>query len=110
MHEYDLTNTIVLAARLIMQKVSVLCGLAVTENAVGGTHSLKLAALEVGREFLKIAWSLLPKLPVDDLDILLVDEMGEKISGAGMDPNIIGLWRREGGPPVNHLAGNGRRS
>ena len=36
MHEYDLANTIVLAARLIMQKVSVLCGLAVTENAVGG--------------------------------------------------------------------------
>jgi hypothetical protein len=85
-----------------MQRMSVLCGLAVTENALGGTHSLKLARPEefpaVDREFLKIAWTLLPKLPLDDLDILLVDEMGKNVSGAGMDPNVIGFWRREGGP------------
>jgi hypothetical protein len=90
------------AAGLIMQKTSILCGLAVTENAFGGTHSLRLAGpqefVEVDREFLKIAWSLLPKLPMDDLDILLVDEMGKNISGSGMDPNVIGFWRREGGP------------
>jgi hypothetical protein len=52
---------------------------------------------DVDREFLKIAWKLLPKLPIDDLDILLVDEMGKNVSGAGMDPNVIGFWRREGG-------------
>jgi hypothetical protein len=52
---------------------------------------------EVDREFLKIAWTLLPKLPMDDLDILLVDEIGKNISGTGMDPNVIGFWRREGG-------------
>jgi len=102
MHRYDLAKTIVPAARLIMQQAPVLCGLAVTENALGGTHSLKLARPEefpaVDREFLKIAWTLLPKLPVDDLDILLVDEMGKNVSGAGMDPNVIGFWRREGGP------------
>jgi hypothetical protein len=102
MHKYDLGKTIVPAARLIMQKASVLCGLGVTENAVGGTHSIKLVGPKkfagLDREFLKIAWTLLPKLPVDDLDILLVDEMGKNVSGAGMDPNVIGFWRREGGP------------
>ncbi|MBW2430981.1 MAG: DUF362 domain-containing protein, partial [Deltaproteobacteria bacterium] len=109
MHRYDLAKTIVPAARLIMQQVSVLCGLAVTENALGATNSLKLARPEefpeVDREFLKIAWTLLPKLPVDDLDILLVDEMGKNVSGAGMDPNVIGFWRREGGPrqPDYHI-------
>ena len=101
MHKYDLGKTIIPAARLIMQKTSVLCGLAVTENAFGGTHSIKLAGPQefaaVDREFLKIAWTLLPKLPMDDLDILLVDEMGKNVSGAGMDPNVIGFWRREGG-------------
>ena len=101
MHKYDLGETIIPAARLIMQKTSVLCGLAVTENAFGGTHSIKLAGpqefVKVDREFLKIAWTLLPKLPMDDLDILLVDEMGKNVSGAGMDPNVIGFWRREGG-------------
>ena len=102
MHRYDLAKTIVPAARLIMRQVSVLCGLAVTENALGGTHSLRLVRPEEfpanDRKLLKIAWSLLPKLPVDDLDILLVDEMGKNVSGAGMDPNVIGFWRREGGP------------
>jgi len=102
MHRYELGKTIVPAARLIMQQTSVLCGLAVTENALGGTHSLKLARPEefpaLDSEFLKTAWNLLPKLPVDDLDILLVDEMGKNVSGAGMDPNVIGFWRREGGP------------
>jgi hypothetical protein len=101
MHRYDLAKTIVPAARLIMQQASILCGLAVTENALGGTHSLKLARPaefpDVDRELLKTAWTLLPKLPVDDLDILLVDEMGKNVSGAGMDPNVIGFWRREGG-------------
>jgi hypothetical protein len=102
MHRYDLAKTIVPAARLIMQQAPILCGLAVTENALGGTHSMKLARPAefpaVDRKFLNIAWTLLPKLPVDDLDILLVDEMGKNVSGAGMDPNVIGFWRREGGP------------
>ena len=101
MHKYDLARTIVPAAQRIMEKTSVLCGLAVTENALGGTHSLKLARpeefVEVDRHFLETAWKLLPRIPLDDLDVLLVDEMGKNVSGAGMDPNVIGFWRREGG-------------
>lgn len=101
MHKFDLARTIVPAAQMILEKTPVLCGLAVTENAAGGTHSLKLSRPQefpdVDREFLKIAWQLLPKLPLDDLDVLLVDEMGKNVSGAGMDPNVIGFWRREGG-------------
>ncbi|MGD8521185.1 MAG: DUF362 domain-containing protein [Desulfobacterales bacterium] len=101
MHKFDLGKTIVPAAKMIIKKTPVLCGLAVTENAIGGTHSLKLVKPEefpdVDREFLKLAWKLFPKLPIDDLDVLLVDEMGKNVSGAGMDPNVIGFWRREGG-------------
>jgi hypothetical protein len=102
MHKYDLSRTIVPAAQMIIEKTPVLCGLAVTETASGGTHSIMLARpeefAEVDRLLLKEAWKLFPKLPLDDLDILLVDEMGKDISGAGMDPNVIGFWRREGGP------------
>ncbi|MBN1818368.1 MAG: DUF362 domain-containing protein [Sedimentisphaerales bacterium] len=101
MHKYDLARTIVPAARRIMEKTSVLCGLAVTENALGGTNSLKLARpqefVEIDRQFLETAWQLLPRIPLEDLDVLLVDEMGKNVSGAGMDPNVIGFWRREGG-------------
>jgi len=101
MHKYDLARTIVPAAQHILAQVSVLGGLAVTETASGGTHSIRLvgpaAFVETDRELLVEAWSLLPRLPIDDLDILVVDEMGKDISGAGMDPNVIGFWRREGG-------------
>jgi hypothetical protein len=30
------------------------------------------------------------RLPFDKLDVLIVDELGKNISGAGMDPNVIG--------------------
>jgi len=101
MHRFDLAKSIVPAARLIIERTPVLCGLAVTETAMGGTHSIRLAKPEefpdVDRELLRLAWTLLPRLPLDDLDVLIVDEMGKNVSGAGMDPNVIGYWRREGG-------------
>jgi hypothetical protein len=101
MHKYALGRTIVPAARLIMDKAPILCGLAVTETALGGTRTVRLAwpeeFVETDRELLKEAWTMLPRLPIQDLDILLIDEMGKEISGAGMDPNVIGFWRREGG-------------
>jgi hypothetical protein len=36
------------------------------------------------------ATELLPRLPFDEIDLLIVDEMGKEISGTGMDTNIIG--------------------
>ncbi|MBU1276222.1 MAG: DUF362 domain-containing protein [Proteobacteria bacterium] len=100
-HKYQLGETIVPAAKLIMEKVHVLLGVAVTENALGGTNSVRLAVPEkfpeVDSELLREAWTLFPRLPIDQLDVLLVDEAGKDISGAGMDINIIGFWRRDGG-------------
>jgi hypothetical protein len=110
MHKYKLGRTIVPAARLIMEKTPMLCGVAVTENALGGTASVRLARpdqfVQTDRSLLQEAWGLLPRIPVEELDILIVEEMGKDISGAGMDPNVIGFWRREGGerrPDYNTL-------
>lgn len=101
MHKYALGQTIVPAARLIIDKTPVLCGLAVTETASGGSHTVRLVKAAdfpaSDAELLKEAWELFPRLPMDDLDVLVVEEMGKDVSGAGMDPNIIGFWRREGG-------------
>lgn len=36
------------------------------------------------------AKTLMPRLPFEEIDFLIVDRMGKNISGAGMDPNIIG--------------------
>jgi hypothetical protein len=45
----------------------------------------------------KLHWG---KIPFEHLDVLVVDELGKNISGAGMDPNLVGKWRMAGGPRV----------
>ena len=40
------------------------------------------------------AKAMMPQLPFDEIDVLIVDEMGKNISGAGFDPNITGRNRR----------------
>ena len=101
MHKYDLARSIVPAARIILANAPVLFGIGVTENAPGGTQSIRFAFpdqfVETDREMLVEARGLLPRLPVEQLDVLIVDEIGKNISGAGMDPNVIGFWRRGGG-------------
>jgi hypothetical protein len=39
---------------------------------------------------LEQARALMPRLPLDEIDFLIIDEIGKEISGAGMDPNITG--------------------
>ncbi len=38
----------------------------------------------------------MPRLPVEDLDVLLIDRMGKDISGTCLDPNIIGRMKIRG--------------
>ena len=102
MHKYGLAASIVPAARMILEQAPVLCGLAIVENASEQTHTIRSALpnefVNVDRELLREAKRLFPQIPLDDLDILVVDEMGKNISGAGIDPNVVGFWRQDGGP------------
>jgi len=34
----------------------------------------------------------MPRLPFEEIDLLIVDYLGKNISGAGMDPNVTGRW------------------
>lgn len=101
MHKFGLGQSIAPAARVILSRLSVLFGIAVLENANEKTHTVRLVLpenfVESDAEMLREAFGLFPRIPLDDLDILVVDEMGKNISGAGMDPNVIGMWRRDGG-------------
>src|SRR5699024_3604568 len=58
-------------------------------------------------ELQSTAKSLLPKLMFDEIDVLIIDEIGKNISGDGMDPNITGRYPTPyayGGPEVNKIA------
>ena len=42
------------------------------------------------KELLVLAKRLAPKLPFGNVDVLVIDEIGKDISGAGMDTNVVG--------------------
>lgn len=78
----------------VLGRVSVLAGLALVENAADQTARIEAVAadefLTVEPELLTLAASLVPKVPFDDVDILLIDQIGKDISGSGFDTNAVG--------------------
>jgi hypothetical protein len=95
----DLGDLIMDAARIIVDsdRPRLLGGIALVENAFKETACIKGVPMEdfdemiaVESALLKQAYELLPRLPFDDIDALIVDEMGKNISGSGMDTNVIG--------------------
>ncbi|MDG1892997.1 MAG: hypothetical protein P8L18_16965 [Verrucomicrobiota bacterium] len=82
------------SARLLLSQMPVLGGLAIVENAYHQTQELAFvpseSAVEAEEALFKKAHRLMPSLPFDDLDLLIVDRIGKNISGSGMDPNVIG--------------------
>ena len=89
-------------AHVFIASGKVIGGLAIIEDAHGEIAKIvpvrpeEMIAKE--RELFREAKALLPRLPVDDLDLLIVDEMGKNYSGSGMDVNVIGRWRLPGMP------------
>jgi len=82
------------AGRALLSRLNVLFGVALVENQTHQTAILKfLRADEIEpaeQKLLEKAREYLPKIPVDEIDLLIIDEMGKDISGAGIDPKIIG--------------------
>ena len=42
------------------------------------------------KELLVLAKKLMPRLPFDLVNVLVIDRMGKDISGVGVDPNVVG--------------------
>lgn len=95
-----LTDRILPAFRGIREHGPILVGVAIVENAYDEISDIRgLTAEEMETEepaLLEKARRQMPDLPLDDPDILLVDEIGKNISGSGMDPNIIGRYFIDG--------------
>jgi len=81
-------------ARVLFDNLNILGAIAILEN-----HGNKLRRVEpiIPRdifdreaELLEEAMLYKPKLPFENLDILVVDEIGKEISGTGVDTKVIG--------------------
>jgi hypothetical protein len=81
-------------AKLVFEKCNILAGLAVVENSLDQTAVIQAilpSDFETEeRKLLSTASRWMPRLPLDDVDVLLVNRIGKEISGTGMDTNVIG--------------------
>ncbi|MEO5741600.1 MAG: DUF2088 domain-containing protein, partial [Vicinamibacterales bacterium] len=91
---YGLRELIAPGAAQVFSTGKILAGIGLVENAFHETLHLEvLKADDVAREeprLLDLAKRNMPRLPVDAVDVLVVDRMGKDISGVGIDPNITG--------------------
>ena len=89
-------ETIPQAARVAVESGKAAFGLATVENA--DEEPCKIVAIpaeeleEAEAPLLEEAKRNLARLPFDDIDVLIVDEIGKNISGDGADPNVTGRY------------------
>jgi Lactate racemase N-terminal domain len=80
--------------RFLVQHTRFALGLAILENAEDLPAEIVAiepeSIFEVEPLLLERARSLMGRLPFDQIDVLVVGEIGKNYSGAGMDPNVIG--------------------
>lgn len=102
--DYGFCHMISTVSSVVLQKCPVAFGLAILENGREETTHLEAvpaAALpEREPKLLEQAKALLPRLPFDELDVLIVDWMGKNISGTGMDSNVLGRRMQTGEPEL----------
>jgi len=81
-------------AKVVIRNKPVAFGVAIIENAFHQTYKIVAIPGELIEEeepkLLVEAKSLIPKIPFEKADALIVNEIGKNISGTGMDPNVTG--------------------
>jgi len=89
-------------AEILFETTPTLGGIAIIENADDRAAVIEGVSVEeiLDREpaLLERSKELLPTLPTDDLDLLVVDAQGKDISGTGMDTNVLGRLLMHGQP------------
>ncbi len=81
-------------ARKVLETGKILCGVGIVENGLSETALIDVAdgsnLEEIEKDLLKEAKRLAPRLPFEDVDVLIIDEMGKDISGTGFDTKVVG--------------------
>jgi hypothetical protein len=85
---------------VLLETTPIVGGIALIENAADrAAHIEGVDAADIPErepELLEIAREEFAQLPIDDLDLLIVDEAGKDKSGTGMDTNVLGRYSFHG--------------
>ncbi len=90
------------SCKVVLEKTGFVAGLAILENAREETALLRVVQkkdlLAEEPKLLERARTLMARLPFEQLDLLVIGEIGKNYSGAGIDPNVVGRLLMEGQP------------
>ncbi|WP_425499617.1 DUF362 domain-containing protein [Halogeometricum luteum] len=90
-------ETLRAALSVVESETPLVGGIALVENfeeRIARVESIPAGSfLDREPELLRLADEEMPTLPVEEVDLLVVDELGKEVSGAGMDTNVIGRYR-----------------
>ncbi len=107
---YSYAEIFPLVGRAVLDTGHVLCGLGILQNGYGETAKVQALLppdFESGEKaLLREAKAWKARLPFDAIDLLIVDEMGKNINGAGMDPLVVGrptIQKPAERPHIRHL-------
>jgi hypothetical protein len=91
-YRLGLEHVVVTVGRQVLKSGKILGGLAILEDAYHNTGKIDAIPVEAMEqremENLALVKSWMAKIPTD-LDILILDEIGKNISGAGMDTKVV---------------------
>lgn len=92
--DYSFPQILKSVAQEVLTRCRIVAGLGIVENGYDETALIEAVAphdFETHeKQLLLKARRWMPKLPFDLVDILIIDEIGKNISGAGMDTNVVG--------------------
>jgi hypothetical protein len=106
-HPYD--QVVRSVTRTLRAKAPIAFGVGLVENAFDETAAVEAvlpADFEPREEqMLTLAKQWLARLPYQQADLLIIDEIGKEISGSGMDTNVVGRKRafKSAAPPDQPL-------
>lgn len=87
-------QTITDIAKTMIDNLNVIAAVGILENWKGQvSHIEPFSPKEIFSkepQLLALAKKILVKLPVNELDVLIIDEIGKNISGTGMDTKVVG--------------------
>jgi len=92
--QFGFPHVIFSVARSILENANVLFGVGTIEDAFARTARVSVMRPDEiedrEKELLAISKPMTAGLPFDDVDILIIDEMGKEISGGGFDTKVVG--------------------
>jgi hypothetical protein len=98
-------------AKTCLAVTNVVCGVAVLENAYHQVYRVEVvpgADIPLReRELLKLAMELEARFYFDQIDVLIMEEIGKNIAGSGFDTNIVGRYGTpfiSGGPSITKMS------